>query len=342
MKKYLSILLVLVLCLSVFFAGCAGNNSEDALSNNDSSVEVNNATEPAEKRLAYFICIKSGGVAWSKTQRGFEDICEELGWEGHFVAPQQPADFVEMAQLLDMAINEGADFIGGIWGSEEMFGDALNRAREQGAIVCNIQASIGDEGEYVDFEMGTDHYNMGVMQGELLKKLADPEKEYNVLYLVGSASEVLNLRYSGFLTTLEDCANIKHYGMEFENENAVTAADVISNTLKANPDINCIICNDSTGATMGSASYIEENGLADDILVIGMDDSADILNYLKNGTLDATIATGNYAMGYDSVRIANEMLTNGYQPSMKNDTGTIAIYPEEVDAYAAENGIDLG
>jgi len=73
-----------------------------------------------------------------------------------------------------------------------------------------------------------------------------------------------------------------------------------------------------------------------------MDDSADILNYLKAGILDATIATGNYSMGYDSVRIANDMLVNGATPEFVNDTGTIPIFPADVDAYAAENSIDLG
>lgn len=337
MKKILSLLLVFLMVFSLTACGAESAPSEQS---NAPAVDAS-AAEAKEPFLAYFISIKAGGAAWSKTERGFNDICEELGWEGHYVAPQNAMDPVEMAQLLDTAINEGADFIAGIFFSEELFGDSLKRAREQGTIVCNINVSIGEQGEYVDFEMGTNQYNMGVRQGELVKELAG-EDVYKVLYLCGSAGEILNTRYDGFLKTLEGCENITQYGLEFEEENAVTAADVVNNVLKANPDINCIVCNDSTGATMGSASYIEENGLSEDLLVIGMDDSADILNYLKDGILDATIATGNYSMGYDSVRIANEMLTNGYTPDYLNDTGTIPIFPANVEAYAAENGIDLG
>lgn len=336
MKKILSLLLVFLMVFSLAACGAESAPAEQSYAPAASATE-----EAKEPFLAYFISVKAGGAAWSKTERGFYDICQELGWEGHYVAPQTAMDPVEMAQLLDTAINEGADFIAGVFFSEEMFGDSLKRAREQGIIICNINISIGEQGEYTDFEMGTNQYNMGVRQAELLKELAGKDT-YKVLYLVGSAGETLNIRYDGFLKTLEGCENITQYGIEFEEENAVIAADVVSNVLKANPDVNCIVCNDSTGATMGSASYIDENNLSKDLLVIGMDDSADILNYLKDGILDATIATGNYSMGYDSVRIANEMLTNGYTPDYQNDTGTIPIFPADVEAYAAENGIDLG
>ena len=343
MKKILALALAI---LMIFGLVACGSNAPaaDAPAADAPAADAPAADAPAAKEdpyLAYFVSIKAGGAAWSKTERGFNDICKELGWEGHYVAPQTAMDFVEMAQLVDTAINEGADFIAGIFPSAEIFGDALKRAREQGIVICNINVSIGEQGEYADFEMGTNQYNMGVRQAELLKELAG-DKEYKVLYLVGGASETLNIRYEGFLKTLEGCTNIVQYGMEFEEENAVKATEVVGNVLRANPDVNCIICNDSTGATMGSASYIDENGLKDDILVIGMDDSADILNYLKAGVLDATIATGNYSMGYDSVRIANDILTNGIMPEYVNDTGTVPIFPADVDAYAAENGIDLG
>ena len=348
MKKILALALAILMVFSLVACGSSAPAADvpaaDAPAADAPAADAPAADEPAAKEdpyLAYFISIKTGGAAWSKTERGFNDICKELGWEGHYVAPQTPMDPVEMAQLLDTAINEGADFIAGIFFSEELFGDSLKRAREQGIVICNINVTIGEEGEYTDFNMGTNQYNMGVRQGELLKELAG-DKAYKVLYLCGSAGEILNTRYDGFLKTLEGCTNITQYGMEFEQENAVIAADVVSNVLRANPDINCIVCNDSTGATMGSSSYIDENGLKDDILVIGMDDSADILNYLKAGILDVTIATGNYSMGYDSVRIANDMIVNGIKPAYENDTGTVPIFPADVDAYAAENGIDLG
>jgi len=340
MKKILALALAILMIFGLVACG-SGEPAANAPAADAPAAADTPAEEAKDPFLAYFISIKAGGAAWSKTERGFNDICKELGWEGHFVAPQTPMDPVEMAQLLDTAINEGADFIAGIFFSEELFGDALKRAREQGTIICNINVSIGEPGEYADFEMGTNQYNMGVRQAELLKELAGDEA-YKVLYLIGAAGETLNIRYEGFLKTLEGCDNITQHGMEFEQENAVIAAEVVSNVLRANPDINCIVCNDSTGATMGSASYIDENGLKDDILVIGMDDSADILNYLKAGILDATIATGNYSMGYDSVRIANDMLVNGATPEFVNDTGTIPIFPADVDAYAAENSIDLG
>ena len=45
---------------------------------------------------------------------------------------------------------------------------------------------------------------------------------------------------------------------------------------------------------------------------------------------------------YNSVKMAYEKIVNGTEPEFINDSGCYLIYPDDVDQYAADNGIDLG
>ena len=53
--------------------------------------------------------------------------------------------------------------------------------------------------------------------------------------------------------------------------------------------------------------------MEDEWYVVGIDASADILNYVKDGALDCTLNQDFYAMGYESVMMAYDLITKGHQ-----------------------------
>lgn len=81
-------------------------------------------------------------------------------------------------------------------------------------------------------------------------------------------------------------------------------------------------------------------GIEDDFYGIGIDDGAEVLLCVKNGTLDATIAQQWYEIGKQCVKVA-EQVRNGEEVEYNQGIPTIAILPEDVDAHAAEAGISL-
>ena len=58
---------------------------------------------------AYAVTVMSGGAAWGRFEDGFMEACEELGWEGHYLAPSTANDYTAMVQLTETALNDGAD-----------------------------------------------------------------------------------------------------------------------------------------------------------------------------------------------------------------------------------------
>ena len=288
----------------------------------------------------YFISLMTGGAAWSRAEAGFKDACEELGINGQWLAPVERNNLVEMANLLDQAVTQQADACIGVFASAELFGPSLVKAKEQGTVTASVQLVL--DKEYTDFNIGTNQNEQGAKFAEALAELADPNKEYQVIWLCGSASEQGNIQYAAFEEALKAYPNITCLGMRFEEGSAATANQVLADELTANPGLNAVVCLDSSAATIGTASFIDERGLEDEWLTIGIDASADILNYVKSGALDATMNQDFYAMGYESVKMAYEKIVNGVEPVNYYDTGMYLIRPDEVDAYATENGIDLG
>lgn len=317
-KKLIALLLAAIIAIPIM-SGCSSSESEEL--------------------DFYFIALMTGGAAWSRAEKGFNDACEELGINGQYLAPVERNSATEMATLLDQSITQEADAIIGVYISTEMFGPSLTKAQEKGIVTASVQIDLPEE--YVDFNIGTNQTNIGKSFGEAIAQLADGG-EYTVMFLTGSASELTNMQYQAFCDALDNYSNITCLGIYFDEGSASTANQVITDTLTACPELNAVVCLDSSAATIGCASFVDEKGLQDEWLTIGIDASADILNYVKSGALDATMNQDFYAMGYDSVKMAYELIVNGVEPSFTNDTGCYLIMPEDVDAYASENNIDLG
>lgn len=314
MKRTIALFLSLLM-LVFMFVGCGGNDDK--------------AADGGEKKKVYFVSLKIGGAAWSVAQKGFEDAIEELGWEGHYVAPTTANDASQMANLFETALTNKADGILGTFVSKEIFEDPINRAREAGTFVGNVNVNLDG---LEDFFIGTDPVNMGVQQAQLLAELADG-KPVKVVYMVMDLSaESIRKSYDAFV---EECAkydNITVHGMESEENNPVVAADKMNNLVKADPDINAVICLDNAGATLGVANFIEENGLQDEFITIGIDASKEILDYVKSGALDVTLDQDFYKMGYEGVMMLKALM-EGEEVEYANDSGMIVVRAEDADEY---------
>lgn len=330
MRKSVKTVLAGMLGLSMILSGCSTAASSG-------TTEAGSKAAGGDKKVIYFVSLKVGGAAWSQAQKGFEDACEELGWEGYYVAPTTANDSSQMANLCETAITSQADAILGPLFDKDVFTDIINRAHEQGMLVGTTNTYLdGIE----DFNIGTDQTNMGVTQAETLLKLAG-DKPCKVVWMnqnIGSASVMET--YDAFCKTLEGHDNVTIHGIEFDDNNPTTAADKMNNLWKADPSINAVVCNDSTGASMGVANFIEENGLQDEFYSVGIDASADILNYVMTEALDCTLDQNFYKMGYESVYMLKD-IWEGKEVEKKVDSGMNEVTAENAVEYGAERGYEV-
>ena len=329
------------MCITLILSACTTTSPTASPQEEQQTEEVVSEPETIateEKKVVYFVGIMSGGSVWGAAQAGFETSCEELGWECYYVAPNTPNDTPVMVDLVESAITNNADAIIGTFISTEIFGDVLKKAKDAGIIVASTNCYTTPD--HQDFWIGTDPDGMGLAQAMTLVELAGDE-EVSVVYMqTNSSVESQNRQFAKFSEYLQDFPNITVFGQEYSNSDAIVAADTISALVKANPEINAVVSADGRAA-LGLGNYIDEQGIKDSFIGIGIDNSADTLKYVLSGVLDCTIAQDFYKMGYESVKMV-KMIIDGETVPWANDSGTIVIKPEDVEAFAEEKGIDLG
>lgn len=285
----------------------------------------------------YGVSVMAGGAAWGRFEDGLMDACAERGWEGHYLAPSNPNDKTAMVQMCETALNNGADALLVAVTEPTLFQDVLQRAIDQGVTVIGVAAGL--EG-YTQCLVGTDAQNLGINTAETLVALADG-KQINVACgqtLLADTNQ--NIQVDAFITRLAELDPNAVVVDRFEcNSNASITADKLSALYVANPELNACVSFDSY-VGLGAASFVGDYGIQDDFIVLGIDDGAECLLAIKNGTMDATIAQQWYTIGTESVALAEKAM-NGETLEYAQGIATVALYPDMVDAYAEENGIDL-
>ena len=278
-----------------------------------------------------FVSIVTGGVAWGAAQKGFEDALAELGWTGQYCSPSAANDTSEVVTLLETAVTNKADGIIAVVLDTEQVTEVFNRAKEKGIpmITCNTYTTPEMQSSWI----GTDPDGMGVAQANAVldnftgdnitlayiqTQLTVPTQNQQFAKM----SEVIKAKYPNAVFIQDEC-----------DSNAQTAADKCSALKKAYPDLNVIVCADGYGAT-GIANFIESEGYQNDIVGIGIDDSVQMLDFVKSGVMKCTIAQDFYTMGYQGVMMLKKVMDGETLP-FANDSGTLTITQANVEEHRA-------
>lgn len=304
------------------------------------SASASSAGASEGKRLkVYQISVMSGGAAWGQCEKGFQKACEELGWDGQYLAPQSANAYTEMVNLTETAITNGADIIMPCVADPDMFADVLQRAKDAGLTVVGL--AVGDGGINCDAEIGTDPINLGKNAAEALVKAIPEGEEINVCTmqtaLTATSQNDQRQAFEDRLKELRPDAKIISY--EECDSSASKAVDKLSALYLTHPELNGVVSFDSY-AGLGGAAFVEEKGLQGKFHVVGIDDAPEILRAIQAGTMDCTVAQMWYQIGYQSCYVAKD-LYEGKELEYSQPIQTKVLFPADIDAWVEENGIDM-
>ena len=190
MKKIIALALAVILVLGLAACGSkeAGGTAE--------------AKKEDSKIKATFVGVMQGGSCWGAAQKGFEDACKELGWDGQYVAPSTPNDTIVMVDLMSTAVTNGCNVLIGTFYDTDVFGDVAKQAFENGVYVASTNCNLGKE--YQNFWIGTDPIGMGTAQAKALVELAG-DKEVCAVYMQTNATATTqNEQYAAMCEYLKD------------------------------------------------------------------------------------------------------------------------------------------
>jgi ribose transport system substrate-binding protein len=278
-----------IVCLGVVTAiPCFGDSSQRDL------------IKPVTKKLTFIYVPKVVHPWFDVVHDGANFAVDELKKEGINVeivwdAPPQ-ADIDDQNRRIEAAIGRRPDglCVAALDPATNM--QILDEAVKAGINVMTFDTFCDARYPYVGHHQDEqDGYDLGKL---LAEKIGGKGK---VGILSGTLTAPNHVaRVKGFKRAMQEYPNIKVAFEQPDNDNLEAAVSLTENALQANPDLAGIFgCNASN--PIGAARAVTNAGKAGKIVIVGMDDLPDTIQFIKDGTILATKAQRQWEIGYWTV-----------------------------------------
>jgi ribose transport system substrate-binding protein len=268
---------------------------------------------------------------WRLVEKGAKAAAKETDIILEYVGPKQ-ANIEEHINIIEKAAASKVDGIMTQGLNEEQFTPIINEIVENNIPVITVDTDAPNSKRTA--YIGTDNYYAGFIAGRALAE--DTGGKANVAIITGSfAASHQQLRVQGFKDAVKKEKGIRVIAIEESNITRVQAAEKADKILKEHPEVNAFYGTSALDA-IGIAKVIEQFHLEDETYIIGFDTLPETIDYMKKGTIEATVVQEPYEMGYRAVKMMVDLL-EGKQVSSLNNTATKVIHKNDLPLRPARN-----
>lgn len=331
MKKILSVLLIFAMCFSLVACGGAGTQatgtSSESAGSGNSNPAVNVAESSSESAKAPVIGL-SFAVSDAMMTRMAENMvkgCEENGCTVYLTYAESSIEkqISDVEDLLtkqcDLVFIMGADY--------DAMVPAVEAVKNAGKI-CVVGRDVNTD-KYDAIVSFVDNYRLGYMQGEyaaenFFKK--NPDKTYYIGYMSGTQANIdAVIRENGTLDAIK-ASGCSNWEWTVENDGdfvTETAQGIAEAWAIAHPEINCVIAG-SDDMCLGVYNAFYSAGIADDLILIGIDGNESGLTLIEEGKMTCTFASDVMGALVTNIPKLFLELINGDTSSLDGKTFTVA------------------
>lgn len=168
----------------------------------------------------------------------------------------------------------------------EGLGAAVDACGEAGIPVVEVNTRTSNE-NYSSY-VGSSDVVAGKMQGEFVADAIGGEGEVAIMYgVMGQSGQIERL--AGVKESLLDAyPNVKLVADQTANWQTDEAMKLAEGWILAYPDLKAILCQNDDMA-MGALQAVQDAGVADKTIVVGVDATDDALNAVKEGKMACTV-----------------------------------------------------
>jgi ribose transport system substrate-binding protein len=297
--------LLAVFILSFSLASCTKN------------IDLSNTQQ---KKVA--LIMKEGqGDYWNTVKMGAEAAAKEFNVLLTVSAPRIGGDNQEQINLIQQAFNQGKPEALVLAVSEsEAMSTAIDRVGFLHTPVISIDSQI--KSTKVKSFIGANNVDAGKKAGEKLIELTGETSQIGIIGVAQGASNS-DQREEGLMDVIKQHPDVEIAARENGNSDPKLAAELANKMIAAHPQLNGIVALNEA-SSVGVAMEIQRLGLAGQVKVIGFDSSAEGLEFLQDGVIQAIIIQNPFSMGYLGVKYAAEAIDGNAIPA-QFDTGTKVI-----------------
>jgi len=289
----------------------------------------------AQEDEVYIVFVPKLVHPWYEDVRiGIETASEQLAARGINVrvdwdAPQQ-ADVLEWTQRIEAAIGKQPDILAISCLDPDAGRPLIQEAVNNGITVFGFDTPCTDA-PLTTFVGHADATGDGALMAQVLADAMGGEGE--VAILIGSPGAVNHQqRVNGFKETLAaNYPNITIVAEEADNDDLERAVNLTSSILQAHPNVRGLF-GANASAPIGAAQAVVEAGRVGDVLVVGMDDLPETVQFIRDGAILSVAVQNVQDIGYWSTIYA-AAFTEGWTIPTLHETGSFPVTAENVDTY---------
>jgi erythritol transport system substrate-binding protein len=141
-----------------------------------------------------------------------------------------------------------------------------------------------------------------------------------------------HIRSQGYHDVIDEYPDMEMVAQQTANWSQTEAFDVMETLIQAHPDIKGVISGNDTMA-MGAMAALQAHGMTD-VIVVGFDGSQDVMDAIKEGTIQATVLQPVAQFGPLAVQQAHRyIITGSTDLPERQSIDCILITSENVDDY---------
>lgn len=338
MKKFVLIVMVLLMVFALIACSNQPADKTDESASADATEAVGGETvapsageESAQKdiRIAW-VNPTIGHPLYNMQDEGALLAAKDYGVTVDILGTSSAAPEEYVAQI-EIAVTEKYDGIILCPYSPAAMIPAIQKAQEAGIPVVNTICDTGDNPELRMCLLGLNLLDFGAIEAD---SIAEKTGGKGKICFVQTRFDnpIQNEIQEGFKARLANYPDMELVVVDEITNDVMTATEKFQNILTAYPEINAIVVNDATGASV-AAKIAKEMNLEVDILSI--DDVPETLDLIGSGEIWGTIAQNYIGMGYESVRILVDYLNGEEVPDFVNVPLTL-VTQENMATYKDE------
>ncbi|HHV97986.1 MAG TPA: sugar ABC transporter substrate-binding protein [Clostridiaceae bacterium] len=296
------------------------------ISSNSKNGNINNFNSPYR-----LFCVYSGSSDYYKylLKEGLDDAASELNaWVKFYKFNSSEVD--KHCEALDKAITAKVDgIITNVPLKNEIF-NYIELAYNRNIPVITIEDDLSNSKRISSIV--TNSYAYGKNAGRLMI-LATEGEATTAIFDSNSNFSKNEIKNKGFIDAIKNYQGMNVEKYNVKEPSIIEYINLAQSIFINNPDVNSFFCPDIESTLGVVRAMVEFNKT--NCIVIGSGDSQEILNYIKNGIIYASLVEDPYSIGYFSVECMIKHL-NGGSISESINSDVIIVTRNNVDNVLAE------
>jgi ribose transport system substrate-binding protein len=323
MKKLVLVSIAVCMLLTVFVSCNSGSSQAAPAAAGSASPLIGESSEEY-----YMVSFLSGIDYWKICFQGMQDAAKLYGVTAQYTG-QIDADAAGQVAVLEQVIAKKPKGITITAVDANALADTINSAVAQGIKVVTFDSDspTSKRASYIS----TGNEAAGTAAARFLAPAIGNKGKIAVVYTLGSENQ--ETRVTGFKNWL--AANAPNITLTIVSDGGDTtkAADNMAAALQANSDISAVFCVSGISGSVVPTT-VKESGKAG-IKILTFDVDKAVLDMLKAGDIDGTVAQGQYNMGYWSQVFLYHLAHNLPAKDLPGflDTGVTIVTKEHADEY---------